>query len=96
MSVTIEHDCTDRSHREKKGWGVGREDVGLKMNVFLSRTGKTMQTFSALSPLIIIVIIRIMYIYHALINALRAHIIHINLNTMFHTHVVESSPTKTI
>ena len=35
-----------------------------------------------------------MYIYHALINALSAHIRHINLN-IFYTHV-EHSPTKTI
>ena len=36
----------------------------------------------------------IMYIYHALINALSTHIIHIiNLNTIFST---EDSPTKTI
>ena len=33
-----------------------------------------------------------MYIYHALINALSAHTIHINLNTVFYTH----GPTKTI
>ena len=36
-----------------------------------------------------------MYIYHALINALSAHMIHINLNMIFHTHV-EHSPSKTI
>ena len=36
-----------------------------------------------------------MYIYHALIKALSAHIIHLNLNTIFCTHV-EGSPTKTI
>ena len=36
-----------------------------------------------------------MYIYHALINALIAHMIHINLNMIFYTHV-EHSPTKTI
>ena len=36
-----------------------------------------------------------MYIYHALINALSAHMIHINLNMIFYTHV-EYSPTKTI
>ena len=36
-----------------------------------------------------------MYIYHALINALSAHMIHINLNMIFCTHV-ENSPTKTI
>ena len=37
----------------------------------------------------------IMYIYHALINALSAHMIHINLNMIFYTPV-EHSPTKTI
>ena len=36
-----------------------------------------------------------MYIYHALINALGAHMIHINLNMIFYTHV-KHSPTKTI
>ena len=36
-----------------------------------------------------------MYIYHALINALSAHMIHINLNMIFYTHV-KHSPTKTI
>ena len=36
-----------------------------------------------------------MYISHALINALSTHTIHINLNTIFYTHV-EHSPTKTI
>ena len=35
------------------------------------------------------------YIYHALTNALSAHMIHINLNMIFYTHV-EHSPTKTI
>ena len=42
-----------------------------------------------------IIIIIIMYIYHALINALSAHMIHINLYMIFYTHV-EHSPTKTI
>ena len=41
-----------------------------------------------------IIIIIIMYIYHALINALSAHMIYINLNMIFYTHV-EHSPTKT-
>ena len=36
-----------------------------------------------------------MFIYHALINALSAHMIHININTTFYTHT-EHSPTKTI
>ena len=42
-----------------------------------------------------IIIIIIMYIYHALINVLSAHMIHISLNMIFYTHV-EHSPTKTI
>ena len=41
-----------------------------------------------------LIIIIIMYIYHALINALSAHMIHINLNMIFYTQV-EHSPTKT-
>ena len=46
------------------------------------------------SPLSFIIII-ILYIYHVLINALSAHMIHINLNMIFYTHV-EHSSTKTI
>ena len=42
-----------------------------------------------------VIVIIIMYIYHALINALSAHMIHINLNMIFYTHG-EHSPTKTI
>ena len=41
------------------------------------------------------VLIIMMYIYHAVINALSAHMIHVNLNTIFYTHV-EHSPTKTV
>ena len=40
-------------------------------------------------------IIIIMYIYYALIYALNAHMIHINLIAIFYTHV-EHSPTNTI
>ena len=40
-------------------------------------------------------IIIITYIYHVLINNPSAHTIHINLNTIFYTHV-EDSPTETI
>ena len=36
-----------------------------------------------------------MYIYHVLINTLNTRIIHINLSTIFYTHI-EDSPTKTI
>ena len=40
-------------------------------------------------------IIIVLYIYHALINGLRAHIIHISLSTIFYAHI-EDSPTKAI
>ena len=36
-----------------------------------------------------------MHIYHALINTLSTHIIHVNQNAIFCTYV-EDSPTKTI
>ena len=49
-----------------------------------------LKTASFFSPIIII-----MYIYHALINTLSTHLIHICLNTIFYTHL-EHSPTKTI
>ena len=35
----------------------------------------------------------IMYFYHALFDTLSAHLIHINLNTIFYTHM-EQSPTN--
>ena len=41
--------------------------------------------------IIIIIIIIIMYIYHAVINALSAHMIHIHLNIIFYTHVEAQS-----
>ena len=47
------------------------------------------------APELCVSIIIIMCIYHALINALSSHMIHINLNMIFYTHV-EHSPTKTI
>ena len=36
----------------------------------------------------------IMYIYHTLINALSAHMIHINLNMIFYTHIEHSLPKQ--
>ena len=36
-----------------------------------------------------------MYIYHAFINVLSVHMIHINLNMIFYTHV-EHSPSKIV
>ena len=37
-----------------------------------------------------------MYIYHALINALSAHMVHTNLNMIFYTHVEHCSTQSTI
>ena len=45
--------------------------------------------------MMMIIIIIIIYIYYPLINALNAHMIHINLDMILYTHV-EHSPTKTI
>ena len=50
---------------------------------------QSVQVGNAATTMIIIT-----YIYHAL-NALRVHMMHINLNAMFYTHV-EHSPTKTV
>ena len=36
-----------------------------------------------------------MYIYHALINTLSAHMIHIDINMIFYTHI-EHHPTRTV
>ena len=41
------------------------------------------------------VTIIIMYIYHVLINAPSAHMIHINLNMIFYTHI-EHRPSQTV
>ena len=50
-------------------------------------------TVGDLGLFLCVCVIIIMYIYHALINALSAHIIHINLNMIFSTHV-EHSPNQ--
>ena len=59
---------------------------------FCLQPGNYIQITTSVTYLILIII---MYIYHALINALSAHMIHINLNMIFYTHV-KHSPTKTI
>jgi len=66
---------------------VHKVGVGLHERISLVR-GTTQNCIK-------IMIIIIMYIYHALINALSAHMIRINLNMILYTHV-EHSPTKTI
>ena len=51
----------------------------------LSQSGATHGANFILLPIII------MYIYHALINVLSAHMIHINLNIIFYIHVLMQS-----
>ena len=46
--------------------------------------------FQVISHLFLMLII-IMYIYHALINALSAHMIHINLNMLCYAHVTQTT-----
>ena len=59
--------------------------VEMFRNIYIPKTWKTKD--------VVLIIIIIMYIYCALINALSAHIIHINLNMIFYTHA-EHSPIK--
>ena len=72
--------------RERKGGGEERETETDR------QTNRQRKRERELENLIALII---MYIYHALINALSAHMIHINLNMIFYTHV-KHSPTKTI
>ena len=65
--------------------------INMYQNMLLLCNVSTEQMGWVRCPKIII----IMCIYHALINALSAHMIHINLNMIFYTHV-KHSPTKTI
>ena len=69
----------------------------IQMKDFFLKKVDVFHSFSLLSSKIADYrfIIIIMYIYHALINALSTNIMYINLNTIFCTHV-EDSPTKTI
>ena len=41
-------------------------------------------------------IIIIMYIYHVLINALSAHMLHMNLNMIFYTHGEKAELTENV
>ena len=75
------------------GGGGGGGQSRMVMTGVKSVIRKTPRGGDKSGPQIIIIII--MYIYHALINALSAHVIHINLNMIFYTHV-EHSPTKII
>ena len=65
-----------------------KSKTSITRNLELLRTKRKLDT----ADLVAIIII---YIYHALINALSVHMIHINLNTIFYRHI-EHSPTKTI
>ena len=79
MSRVLNSDRVGKFHRPAGSEFQTDEAMELKCNVII----------------IIIIIIIIMYIYHVLINALSARMIHINPNMIFYTHV-EHSPTKTV
>ena len=70
------------------------EIVSCLLFLWKWRTFLIFAAFSAVGNTLLFIII-IMYIYHAVLNALSAHMVHINLNMIFYTHV-EHSPTKTI
>ena len=61
--------------------------------ILITSTSLSLHILKRLAPLTIIIII--MYIYLVLISTLSAHMIHVNLNMIFYTHV-EHRPTKTI
>ena len=73
-------------------------DLTLSLTILDCESFKHVDFISLFVILIVICgthVIIIMYIYHALINALSIHMININLNMIFYTHA-EHSPTKTI
>ena len=88
------------NEREERNVNHSRVSVyySLSADSFISssndKQGNTLTFFTFFTHALTSEII-IMYIYHALINALSAHTIHINLYMIFYTHV-EHSPTKTI
>ena len=61
----------------------------------LGRTAQDGHLDSHTAPELCLLLLLLMYIYHALINALSAHVIHIKLNTIFYIRV-EDSPSETI
>ena len=73
---------------------IWRWNVPTKWHLFPDHCNQTMAKIQNHSPSKHPIII-IMSIYHALINALSAHMIQINPNMIFYTHV-KHSPTKTI
>ena len=73
-----------------------KEDLIQNVTIFKQDCKEFYKNYDEVCPLFFsCIIIIIKYIYHALINALSAHMIHINLNMIFCTHV-EHSSTKTI
>ena len=75
---------------------LGTRDVNVKFRERLVEARLTVTEYQHnllgrdLTDKLGVLTITIMYIYHALINALSAHMIHINLNIIFYTHVKHS------
>ena len=104
QSPKINNAPVPKMHTEPKLDYYQNAAVGIQLHIYsvIPRVGNSITTYnnkSSTFPRMLACkcrsIIIIMYIYHALINALSAHMIHINLNTIFYTHV-QHSPTKTI
>ena len=62
-----------------------------KLNMPSIHTHAHMHTHTHTHTILLIII----YIYHAFINTMSTHMIHINLDMIFYTHV-EPGPTKII
>ena len=81
--------------RERGEWkregGLGREEMGRQRKGMARAAGRLGRDAERERERDLVMtghlIIIVMYIYHALINAQSAHMIHINLNTIFYTHV---------
>ena len=61
----------------------------------VTKTNSCVQFNVIIITIITTLLLLLLYIYHALINALSAHMIHINLHMIFYTHV-EHNPTNTL
>ena len=84
--IAIDNSETDTVPCRQGFFGISTvQDLSERGPVQLTAKGSLIKIFE----------ISKLYIYHALINALSAHMLHINLNMIFYTHE-EHSPTKTI
>jgi len=84
-----------RATRESTEWAKRATREATEWESSCARALLCPSIASLVQPQEGILLLIIMYIYHALFNALSAHMIHINLTMIFYTHV-EHSSTQTI